>query len=115
MSLLRINMGPCTKYMPVQEPDGHGGQITRWIAGDTFDAAVILEKSAEIDPADQVQAREIYTVTTFRDAGLAYHTVFRRDADGMWFRVTGLLGQTPQGAGLDMAQFAAEKWGLPDG
>ena len=115
MSLLGLNMGPCILLEPTSQPDGCGGYRTVWREGESFDGAVTLEKTLEQDPGDQASGRELYTVTAFRGAGLGYHQVFRRVSDGAVFRVVGLLGRTPLGAGLELEQVTAEKWRLPDG
>ena len=114
MSLLGMNMVPCILLEETRHSDGAGGYRSSWQEGEAFDGAITLEKSVEAESGEQAADREVYTVTTFRGAGLGYHRAFRRVSDGTVFRVTGLLGRTPLGAGLDLEQVTAEKWRLPD-
>lgn len=112
MSLLSMNMQPCTRLEPRTKPDGEGGAKTTWKEGGTFDAALVLASSTKTDTAEKDVAADSYTVTTRKADALRFGDVFR-DADGTTYKVVSDVKRTPVGAGLDMAQVTAERWDLP--
>lgn len=117
MSLLSEAMERCTMVHKTTTDDGYGGEITRWVDGASFDAAITFNSSIEARTAQAQGVTSLYTVTTEKIKKLEYHEVFRRNSDGKIFRVTsdGDDKFTPASAGLNMRQVTAEEWVLTDG
>ncbi len=111
MSLLSMNMQPCTRLEPRTEPDGEGGAKTTWEEGGVFDAALVLASSTQTETGEKDTAADSYTVTTRRADTLRFGDVFR--CDGKTYKVVSDVKRTPNGALLDMAQVTAERWELP--
>ena len=111
MSLLSMNMQPCTRLEPRTKPDGEGGAKTTWEEGGFFDAALVLASSTQTETGEKDTAVDSYTVTTSRANALHFGDVFRCGEDT--YKVVSDVKSAPQGALLDMAQVTAERWGLP--
>lgn len=111
MSLLSMNMQPCTRLEPRTKPDGEGGAKTTWEEGGVFDAALVLASSTQTATANQDTTADSYTVTTSRANALHFGDVFRCGEDTC--KVVSDVKRTPNGALLDMAQVTAERWDLP--
>ena len=111
MSLLSMNMQPCTRLEPRTEPDSEGGAKTTWEEGGVFDAALVLASSTQTETANQDTTADSYTVTTSRADVLRYGDVFRCGEDT--YKVVSDVKSAPKGALLDMAQVTAERWVLP--
>lgn len=114
MALIDCMMVPCALMVANREPDGSGGFITTWEAGDTFMAAITQDTSTEARIAEAAGTVKAYTVTVRRDVRLKYHDVIKRLSDGETFRITSDNGEnkTPLCAALDLAQSTAEAWRL---
>lgn len=117
MSLLEQAMEPCVLMDKRTVPDGYGGYRTEYVAGASFDAAIVFDTSIQARTAEKQGVTSLYTVTTARALTLEYHDVFRRVRDGKVFRVTsdGDDKYTPASATLDMRQVTAEEWSLQNG
>lgn len=115
MSLLADAFETCTMLHKTTQDDGYGGEVTAWVDGATFQAAITFDSSMEARVAQSQGVKSLYTVTTKRSKVLEYHEVFRRDRDGKLFRVTsdGDDKSTPDSATLDMRQVTAEEWEVP--
>lgn len=115
MSLLDQAFEPCKRVHKTTEDDGYGGEITRWVTGASFDAAITFDSSIEARTAQAQGVTSLYTVTTRKAKVLEYHDVFMRVSDGKYFRVTsdGDDKYTPISATLDMRQVTAEEWNIP--
>lgn len=115
MSLLEEAMETCTMVHKVTEPDGYGGEITNWVDGATFPAAIVIDNSMQARIGQSRGVNNLYTVTTRKNKVLEFHEVFRRNSDNKLFRVTsdGDDKATPRSARLDMRQVTAEEWRLP--
>lgn len=102
----------CTMIHKTTQLDGYGSEITTWVEGATFNAAINFDSSIEARTAQAQGVTSLYTVTTHRSKVLEYHDVFRRNSDGKIFRVTsdGDDKFTPKSATLDMRQVSAEEW-----
>lgn len=111
MSLLSVNMAPCTKKVPVCSKDKEGGEVTRWEDGAAFSAAVVLNTSTQTTVGERDETSDSYTVTTSRAEALRFGEVFERN--GETYKVVSAPKMTPEGALLDMAQVTAERWDLP--
>lgn len=116
MSLLSEAMTQCIMMHKTTTDDGYGGEITVWLDGASFEAAITFDTSIEARTAGAQGVTSFYTVTTRKSKVLEYHEVFRRMADGKIFRVTsdGDDKYTPASATLNMRQVTAEEY-VPTG
>ena len=115
MSLLTDAFESCTMIHKTTQNDGYGGEVTAWVEGASFDAAIVFDSSIQARTAQAQGVTSLYTVTTRRTKVLEYHDVFKRASDGKFFRVTsdGDDKYTPTSATLDMRQVTAEEWTVP--
>ena len=115
MSLLDLAFETCTMMDRTTSPDGYGGIETVYVAGATFDAAIVLDSSMQARTAAVQGVTALYTVTTRKSVNLQYHDVFSRESDKKIFRITsdGDDRKTPASASLNMRQVSAEEWTLP--
>jgi len=94
--------------------DGEGGMITVWTEGATVKAAVMLDNSIQMRTAQAQGVKGNYTVTTEKPVKLPWRTVFRRESDGMIFRVTSHDEQAaPTVSTIQTRIVTAEEWELP--
>lgn len=116
VSLLDSMMEPCTMLDRVTASDGVFGYTSTWQPGATFKATIIKASTVEARLAEKLGVTEVYTVVTAKGFGLAYHDVFRRDADGLVFRVTGNQrdSEAPERSTVKIGKVTAERWDLPD-
>ena len=116
MSLLSEAMETCIMLDKRMVDDGYGGYKTEYASGIEFQAAIVLDNSVEAQKALSDESVGVYTITTRKNINLQYHDVFRRVEDGKIFRVTsdGDDKKTPNSAGLNMRQVAAQEWELPN-
>lgn len=112
MSLLEEAMETCILMDKVTKPDGYGGYRSRYVAGASFQAAIVFDTSMEARVADKQGVTSLYTVTTTKALTLEYHDVFKRLGDGKVFRVTsdGDDRFTPNSSTLDMRQCTCEEF-----
>ena len=117
MSLLNEAMEAFTILNKAVVDDGYGGTITVWTKGATIQAALVHNVSVQQQIAQEMGSTSAYTITVRKDIELDYHTVLKRNADDRIFRLTSNSDdkKTPKSAGLDMCQYTAEEWSLPDG
>lgn len=96
--------------------DGMGGYTKEWIDGAEFVAAINKDNTLAARVAEKQGVTEVYTVTTYKGATLDFHDVFRRQSDGLTYRVTSNSkdSETPPRATFQIAQVTAERWDLPD-
>ena len=83
--------------------------------GAGFEAALIKEASPEGFRGEQPGAREKYTVVVGAGVALDYGEVFRRESDGLTFRVTSGTrdGAAPAQSSVALARCSAERWEAP--
>jgi head-tail adaptor len=114
MSLMDDYVASCVKLVRESTADGEGGFSTVWKDGNSFQAVITLNSSAEVTKAEKKSEASTYIVTVTRSLDLNYHDVFKRLTDGKVFRVTsdGTDKKTPERATLDMRQVTAEEWEL---
>lgn len=107
---------PLQKIEKVTEPDGEGGHVTRWVDGEEFEGAVVMDKSGVYFPGSSADTERTYTVTVPVGTGLEFYQPFKRLSDGMVFRVTSSPNdiKTPYMASFQFEQVKAEAWRLPD-
>lgn len=113
-NLIDAFMQPCTLLEKKRESDGMGGFTITWTDGAAFDAAIVKEQSIAVQVAEKQGVTDVYKVTTGANAQLAFHDVFRRDADGATFRVTTDSADTkpPKVSSFAFYQVSAERWEL---
>lgn len=94
--------------------DGYGGIITKWTDGASIMGAIYFDTSTQMKVAQVMGVTSTYTFTVKKNIELDFHTVLRREEDGMIFRTTSNSDdkKTPNTAGLDMRQYSAEEWSL---
>lgn len=114
MSLIDDFKTDCVIIKKTRVPDGEGGFTTTWTDGAKFQAAIVFNDSMEARIAEKQGVKNLYTVTTDRNANLEYHDVFKRLSDGKIFRVTsdGDDAKTPDVATFAFGQVSAEEWVL---
>lgn len=107
---------PCQIVQPDRVKDGQGGWTTKWIDGEEFMAAVVLDTSVQATIAESQGMNRSYRVTTPTGTNLAFHTVFKRLSDGQAFRVTSEASdiKTPSVASFQFEIVKAEAWVIPD-
>lgn len=116
MSLLDDAMETFILLNKVRVPDGYGGMITRWTDGAEITGAIVFNSSAEVQIAQSMGAMGAYTLTVRKNVELDYHDVLRRTSDNKIFRITSNSDElkTPDSATLNMRNYNAEEWELPD-
>ena len=114
MSLVDSFKTPCVLMEKQRTPDGEGGFITGWVEGIKFDAAIVKDTTLAARVAEKDGIKNVYTVTTSKNADLDFHDVFKRLKDGQIFRVTsnGDDKATPSSASFQFEQVNAEEWTL---
>lgn len=96
--------------------DGYGGVKTIWTEGVMIKGVMVFDASAQMKIAQAMGVTAVYTLTVKKSIELDFHTVLRRNGDGKIFRLTSDSDdrKTPEGAGLNMRQYSAEEWKLPE-
>lgn len=94
--------------------DGYGGVVTEWSDGATIKGAMVFDNSAQMKTAMAAGYRSAYTLTVKKHIELDFHTVIRRESDGVIFRLTSNSDdkKTPDSAALNMRQYSAEEFVL---
>jgi hypothetical protein len=97
--------------------DGRGGTIPSYVPGLEIDAVFGWDSSEQMRIAEQANAIPRYTITTRKNINLQFHDVLKRVRDGKIFRITsdGDDNYSPDVSTLNMRQYEAEKWELPNG
>lgn len=115
MRLLNEAMEDCTFLTKTKKKDSYGGWNEVWTDGESFEAAIVLDTSMQARVAAAQGVTNLYTITTEKGLTLDFHEVFRRERDGIVFRVTsdGSDKHTPASATLNMRQVTAEEWKIP--
>lgn len=114
MSLLQQAMTDVVAMEKTRVSDGEGGFIVDWVDGAVFKAAITFDTSMQSRIGEKQGVSSRYTVTTHKNAKLAFHDVIRRLNDGKIFRITsdGDDKQTPDSASFQFLQVTAEEWWL---
>ena len=94
--------------------DGYGGVTTTWADGAVIKGAMAFDNSAQMKTAMAAGAKAAYTLTVKKHIELDFHTVLRRESDGVIFRLVSNSDdkKTPESAGLNMRQYSAEEFNL---
>ena len=116
MSLIDDFKTDCTLLEKQRQPDGEGGWINSWVETVSFRASIVKDGTLAARVAEAQGVKNVYTVTTAKNAGLDYHDVFKRNADGKIFRVTSDSddSKSPEVASFSFEQVSAEEWTLPN-
>ena len=116
MSLLDEAMENYILMDKIRVPDGYGGTVTKWVDGAEISGAVVFNSSAEVQIAQSMGAMGAYTITVRKNIELDYHDVLKRVKDGKIFRITSNSDElkTPESATLNMRNYNAEEWEIPD-
>ena len=114
MSLLEESFESFTLLNKIHADDGYGGTITEWEDGASINGAMVLDGSSAAVIAQAIREKSSYTFTVRKHIELDLYDVLRRDSDGKIFRITNDSDEkkTPNSAGLNMRQYAAEEWAL---
>ena len=94
--------------------DGYGGTKTVYTDGLEIQGALVLNSSPQMKIAQALGSKGAYTLTVKKAIELDFHTVLRRESDGLIVRLVSNSDdkKTPEGAGLDMRQYSAEEFVL---
>lgn len=96
------------------ESDGMFGQREYYRPGAQIRAMVVKRQSNEKQIAEAQGVAEIYDVVVESDVTLLkYQSVFRRDSDGVTFRVTSNPVIAPDASTVQIAAMSAERWVIP--
>lgn len=116
MGLIDESMENCILLDHVSVPDAVGTFTRQWVDGAKFTAAITKNSTMEAKIAEKQGVTEVYIVTVYKGVKLEYHDVFRRELDGLTYRVTSNIKdkETPYRASFQIGQVSAERWDLPD-
>ena len=114
MALYETMMEDCIMMDRRTISDGLGGFSHEWVEGANFRAAVIKDNTMNARVAEKQGVTEVYTVTVDKGVRLEYHDVFKRESDGLIFRVTSNIrdSESPRVATFAIGQVSAERWEL---
>lgn len=115
MSLYDAAMESCQMIHKLTENDQYGSEITRYVRGATFDAAITFDTSVQARIGLSQGVKNMYTIYTARNKILEPFDLFERHSDGKTFRVTSDSKdkETPASATIDMRVCTAEEWAVP--
>lgn len=116
MSLLESAYEPFTILNKAIVDDGYGGVKTVYVDGVAIQGAIVYGMSSQMRIARAMGVTASYTLTVKKNIQLDYHTVLRRESDGKIFRLTSNSDdkKTPEEAALNMRQYEAEEFILPE-
>lgn len=96
--------------------DGYGGVITVWTDGAKISGAITYNNSQLHTIAQALGTTANYILTVRKNIDLDAFTVLRREEDGKTFRLLSNSddNKTPKSAGLNMRQYQAEEFIIPN-
>lgn len=96
-------------------PDGVGGTKTEWVDGAVIEMAESFDNSVEMKIAEKQGVTSKYSFLAKSNIILDYHTVLRRNEDGVVFRITSQStdAKTPSSSALDARYYEAELFTIP--
>lgn len=117
LGIMERMMVPCT-MMDKNTRDRPAGQFTPevyYTKGAGFLALLEKTESPEIQVAERQGLREQYLVIVPRGVTLKHDDVFRREADGLTFRITTptVDAEAPEASTVPIAKCRAERWDIP--
>lgn len=112
MSLLTDSMEEFIVMDKTTAPDGYGGTVITYVEGAPIMGAMPWENSSPAKIAQALSSKATYTLTVRKNVELDYHTILKRQRDGLYFRTTSGTKdhQTPQNAPLNMRQYSVEEF-----
>lgn len=116
MSLITDSMEKCVMINRSVILDSFGTYVNAWVDGVEFEAAITKDNTLAARVAEKEGITEVYTITVAKGFPLEFHDVFRRESDGLTYRVTSNIkdNETPHRASFSIGQVSAERWDLPD-
>lgn len=96
-------------------PDGIGGTKYEWTDGAVIQMAESFDNSLEMKVAQKQGVTSTYSFLAKSNVILPYHTVLRRNKDGVTLRITTQSqdNHTPQRSPLDARYYEAELFVIP--
>lgn len=96
-------------------PDGIGGTKIEWTDGAVVEMAESFDNSVEMKIAQKQGVTAVYSFLTKNNIVLDYHTVLRRNEDGVTFRITSHTEdkKTPVSSPLEARYYEAELFTIP--
>lgn len=96
-------------------PDGLGGTTTEWVDGAVIEMAESFDNSVEMKIAEKQGVTAVYSFLAKNNVILPYHTVLRRNEDGVTLRITSQTEdkKTPESSTLDARYYEAELFTIP--
>ncbi len=115
MSLYDAAMESCQMIHKISMNDSYGGEITTYVRGATFEAAITFDTSVQARIGMSEGVKNMYTVHTRKSKTLQPFDMFERKSDGKTFRVTsdGRDAKTPDTATINMRVCTAEEYAIP--
>lgn len=115
MSLYDAAMELCQMVHKISTNDSYGGEITTYVRGATFEAAITFDTSVQARIGLSQGVKNMYTVYTRKEKVLDPFELFERQSDGKTFRVTSDSKdkKTPPSATLNMRVCTAEEYAIP--
>lgn len=115
MNLVEAAMEDVTILEKVRTPDGEGGFETKYVYGPTIKAAITFNNSINARVAQVQGVKDVFTITTHKNAPLDFHDIVKRLSDGKFFRVTsnGNDRVSPAVASFQYSRVSAEEWEVP--
>ena len=116
MALFDEQMEKCTIVNRSVALDRFGTYTNTWTDGVEFDAAITKDSTLAARVAEKEGVTEVYTVTVAKGFPLEFHDVFRRESDGLTYRITSNIkdNETTNRASFSIGQVSAERWDLPN-
>lgn len=116
MRLFEETFEKCIMLDRITVPDGMGGYTKQWVDGAEFEASIYKNNTLQAIVAEKQGVTEVYTIIVNKGVSLEYHDVFRRESDGLTYRVTSNIkdNETPPRASFQIGQVTAERWDLPN-
>lgn len=114
MSLLNEIKNTCVILDKRTISDGMGGYKIEYIEGASFQAAVIKDSTLNARVAEKQGVKEIYTVVVDKGVPLEFHDIFRRESDGLTFRVTSNItdSEAPDRSTVKIGKVSAERFDI---
>lgn len=114
MSLLNEMKTTCVILDKRTVPDGLGGYLIEYVEGARFQAAVIKDSTLNARVAEKQGVKEIYTVVVDKGVPLEFHDIFRRESDGLTFRVTSNVtdSEAPDRSTVKIGKVSAERFDI---
>ena len=115
MNLVEAAMEDVVILEKVRTPDGEGGFNVNYVYGTTIKAAITFNNSINARVAQVQGVKDVFTITTNKNAPLDFHDVIKRVSDGKTFRITsdGKDRVSPDVASFQYSRVSAEEWEVP--